>query len=166
METHVVWNPTEENISTKLHGAYFTFAPNAQKIMDENKCNFIETNRKEYGLVVLPDEFNRISEKFIEGYEKTEEGKKILAEARTKGFNNLIEFHMDIIKNNQVSLRNYLAPRSPGVDPARLASLNASEGEVRSMQLVAKYKGKSSTSAAQKAASVEKLMDQIGPMTY
>lgn len=165
METHRVWNPTEETVSTKIHGAWFSFAPGSFKTMDENKCNFIENNRKETGLVLLPDEFNPSSESYQDGIEKTEAGKKILTAARERGINNLIEFHLEIVKNNQVSLRNDLAPRSPGVDPARLASLQASAGELKSMQLVAKYKGRSSTSPAQKIGEIEKLMDLIGPLT-
>jgi hypothetical protein len=159
-----VWNPTEEKVSTMMQGAWFTFAPGTFKTMDENKCNFIRTNRKETGLIVLADQFDPSSDQYIEGYEKTEEGKALLLQAKEDGINNLVEHHMSIVHNNQVSLRNDLAHKNPAADPVRLAGLQASKGELESMRLVAKYKGKASDSPAKKLDEITKLMEKIGPL--
>lgn len=159
-----VWNPTEERVATRIHGDWFSFAPNTQKTMDISKGEFINMNRQETGLVVLPSEFDPSSESYVENYEKTEAGKKVMAEKREEGIRNLIEFHMGIIRNNQVMLRQDLAQQFPSGDASKLAALYASKGEQESMRLVAKYKGKASDNAQKKMEDVEKLMQQIGPV--
>lgn len=159
-----IWNPTEEVVSTCMQGAWFTFKPGSFKTMDENKALFVMSNRKETGLVVLDGKFDPSQEdKYVEGYEKTEDGKKHLVEKREEGITNLINHHMSIVRNNQVSLRNDLAVKNPAADPIRLAALEASKGELESMRLVAKYKGKNSQSDAKKVEEVEKLIKEIGP---
>jgi len=160
-----VWNPTEEKVNTQIQGSWFSFQPGQFKNMDESKADFIRMNRKGTGLVVLPPQFDPFSDQFIENYEKTEEGKQVLLDKKEEGIRGLIEFHMEIVKNNQVSLRNDLAIKSPAADHVKLAALNASAGEIESMRLVAKYKGKASDSAAKKVDAIESLMDQIGPVT-
>lgn len=159
----VVWNPTEETISTQLQGAWFSFKPNQMKIMDDHKCRFIESNRKGTGLVVLPDQFDKSHERYVEDFEKSEEGKEIMAQKRSEGISNLIEFHMAIVQNNQVSFRNDMASRYPSGDAVKLAALNASKGELESMRMVAKYKGKQSQNDAKKVEEVQDLMKTIGP---
>jgi hypothetical protein len=165
-EVVYIWNPTEEHVSTKIHGNWFSWAPGAKKSMiGDAKAQFVEQERKETGLVVLPPQFNPNHEQYVEGYDKTEEGKKILAEKRETGINNLIEYHLNIVRNNQVCLaqdyaRHYGSPEAG----SRMAKYDASKGEMDSMRLVAKYKGKSSTNAQKKAEDIEKLMDQIGPI--
>lgn len=160
-----VWNPTEENVSTRIHGNWFSFKPGQFKVMDIDKCNFIQMNRRETGLVVLPPEFCSSREEFVEGYAQSEEGKAILLQKREEGIQGLIDHHMGIVKNNQVSLRQDLAHRYPSADYEKLCKLEASKGELESMRLVAKYKGKASDSGAKKIEEIEKLMKQIGPIT-
>jgi hypothetical protein len=159
-----VWNPTEETVSTCIQGAWFSFKPGQFKSMDNSKGDFIRMNRKGTGLVVLPEQFEPTSEIFVEGIVEKPEGKVILAEKREEGIRNLIEHHMDIIRNNQVSLRQDLAHRYPTADASKLASLEASKGEIESMKLVAKYKGKASDNAQKKMEEIGDLMDKIGPV--
>lgn len=161
-----VYNATEEEVSVCCQGSWLSFKPGQLKTVTQpEKANFIARDRQYTGLVVLPEEFDPQAESFIEGYEKTEPGKKILAEAKTKGINALIEFHMDIVRNNQVSLRQDLAHHYPSADAAKLAALDASKGEIESMRLVAKYKGKSSDNAQRRVEEVEELMNKIGPIS-
>ena len=160
-----VWNPTEEKVSTRIHGNWFTFAPGQFKVMDIEKASFIQTNRRETGLVVLPAQFCSSREEYIEGYAQTEEGKAILSQKRDEGIQGLIDHHMNIVKNNQVSLRQDLAHRYPSADFDKLCKLEASKGELESMRLVAKYKGKASDSGAKKVEEIDKLMKAIGPVT-
>lgn len=161
-----VWNPTEEPVTTKIFGSYFEFKPNSMKtITNEHIAKFIESNRKETGLVVLPPQFDPLAEDlYIEGYEKTPEGKAALAEKRKEGIQNLINFHTQIIYNNQVSLRNDLVHKDPHTDPVKLAAINASQGELESMRLVAKYQKLRLDGNDAQVKEVEKLMDQIGPI--
>jgi hypothetical protein len=161
-----VWNPTEENISTKIFGSWFSFPAGSKKSFHKpGMASFIEQNRKETGLVVLPAEFNPNSEKYIEHFEKTEDGKRILAERRETGINNLIEFHLAVVRNNQVALANDISRQYGSPETGRqMAKYEASKGELESMRLVAKYKGKSAGNAQKKADEIEKLMKEIGPI--
>lgn len=160
-----VYNPTEEHVSLCIHGSWLQFPAGQLKIVYQpEKADFIRRDRQYSGLVVLPEEFDPQSEKFAEGHERTDEGKKILSEARIQGINALIEHHMGVVRNNQVSLRQDLAHRYPSADASKLAALDASKGELESMRLVAKYKGKSSDNAQKKVEEVEKLMQSIGPV--
>lgn len=161
-----VWNPTEEHVSTKIFGNWFSFPPGSKKSFHKpGMDNFIEQNRKETGLVILPPEFNPNHERFVDGYEKTEEGKAILAAKREQGINNLIEFHLAIVRNNQVCLAQDIARQYGSPETGRqMAKYEASKGELESMRLVAKYKGKSGGNAQKKAEEIDRLMSQIGPV--
>jgi hypothetical protein len=160
-----VYNPTEEKVETKVFGSHFVFAPGQRKNMSEGHCNFIAMNRKETGLVILPAEFDPMNEeKYIEGYDKTPEGKEVLSDKKREGIQNLIDHYTWIIHNNQVSLRNDLVRKDPHTDPIKLANINASKGEIEAMRLVAKYKKLAGDENAVRAKEVEKLMNEIGPI--
>lgn len=160
-----IWNPTEELVNTKMQGSWFSFKPGQMKIMDQDKANFITTNRQETGLVVLPGIFDPNDDAYVEGYEKTQEGMKILEEFREKGIENLVQFHLDIIKNNQVFSKRDLAKENPGVDALKLAAIEASPGEIKAMQLVRKYQAKKQDTQAKRIAEVQKMMEEIGPIS-
>lgn len=160
----VVWNPTEELVSTKMQGSWFTFKPNSRKVMENDKCQFIESNRKETGLVILPTQFDPISDHYVEGYEKTEEGKKILVTLKEQGIENLLAFHKDIIRNNQVALRKDIAKANPQGDPARLIALEMSKGEIESLKLVSKYQKANKDNADMKIKEIQKMLEEAGPI--
>lgn len=166
MEIVYIWNPTEELVTTKIHGSWFSFPPGAKKSMvGAEKGQFIQQNRKETGLVVLPPEFNPNDERYSDGYDKTEEGKSILEAKRVEGINSLIEFHLAVVRNNQVCLSQDLARRYGSPETGKqMAKYEASKGELESMRLVAKYKGKSGNNMQKKSEEIDKMMDKIGPI--
>lgn len=158
----VVYNPTEEFVHTQLKGSWFAFKPGGTKIMDAHMCQFIKELRKGTGLTVLSDKFDPNSDAYIEGYKNTEEGQAELLAAKQEGIANLIAHHMEVVKNNQVSLRKDLAISNPSGDPQRLAALEASPGEIASMKLVSKYQKLKLDTKGQQVAEIEKLMQDIG----
>jgi hypothetical protein len=159
-----VYNPTEETVATRIQGNWFTFAPGAIKTMEASRGEFVAMHRKETGLVVVRDtRFIAGLESYEPGFEKTEEGKKILAPLKEEGISNLINALMDKIRNNQVSLRQDLAHKYPSGDAAKLAALHASDAEIEAMRLVKKYKARNKDNDARKVDEVEKLMTEIGP---
>lgn len=166
MEFAAVYNPTEEEITTTINGSFFTWKPGQIKQLRALQAEFVDTNRKELGLVKLDDKRFIPAEQdhYIPNFDKTPEGQAYLAPFRERGINNLIEHLMDIIRNNQVSLRQDLANKYPTADSAKLAAAHASPAEVEAMRKVAKYKKKTSDNAAKKIDEVEKLMAQVGPM--
>lgn len=167
MDFLAVYNPTEEEVTTVIHGNFFTWKPGQVKQIGANKAQFVDTNRKETGLVVVTDKRFIPAEQdyYVPGFEKTEEGKKVLAPLKEQGINNLIAYLMDIIRNNQVSLRQDMAGKWPTGDAAKMAAAGASKGELEAMRMVAKYKKKTPENAARQVEEVEKLMEAIGPFT-
>lgn len=160
-----IWNPTEERIETRIFGNHFEFKPNQFKIMKPEFADFITQARGYTGLVVLPPQFDpQDEEHYVEGYDKTPEGKAILAEKKSEGINKLLSHYQDIVRNNQVSLRNDLVKKDPHTDPIKLAAIEASRGEMDAMRLVAKYSKQSKDSNDAKVKEVEKLMSEIGPI--
>lgn len=161
-----VWNPTEEPVATVINGNHFHWNPGQFKTMKEHQGRFVSSNRKETGLVVIEDgRFTPGDDAFIPGFEKTEEAKKILMPLKEIGISNLISALMDIIRNNQVSMRQDLAHRYPTADAAKLAAINASPAELNAMRLVAKYKKKNHDNDAKRVDEIENLMKEIGPFT-
>jgi hypothetical protein len=160
-----VWNPTEEVVHTKIFGSHFEFKPGQMKTMGEAFAKFIEMNRKETGLVALPQQFDPTDdETYVEGYDKTPAGKEALAEAKARGIRNLIEFYQGIIYNNQVALRNDLVRHDPHTDVIKLTAINASKGELEAMRLVSKYQKLKLDDQSAQVKEVEKLMAEIGPI--
>lgn len=160
----IIWNPTKETISTRMQGAWFTFKPDVKKTMDDAKCRFIESERKDTGLVVLPDQFDPQSEAYVEHYDKTPEGTATLEQKREEGIRNLLDYHREIIRNNQVSLRRDLAHKYPDGDSKRLTALEMSKGEIESLQLIAKYQKSKMDGNEAKINEISKLLDLVGPI--
>lgn len=160
----MVWNPTKETVTTKMQGNWFTFKPDMKKRMDDEKCKFITQERKETGLVILPAQFDGENENYIEGFEKTPEGVEVLEKLRNDGINNLLDFHRTIIRNNQVSLRRDMAHRYPDGDSQRLTMLEMSPGELKSLELVAKYQKEKQDKNAQKIKEINELLEIAGPI--
>ncbi len=148
----LVLNATKEVQSFKVHGAWFVLKPDQSKLMDEDKARFISMERKENGLAVLPAEFEDPE------YRATEEGKALLDRLKKEAVDSYVEFHRDIIRNNQISLRQDLAKANEKADPA----IYASEGEVKAMELVAKYQEEKNDSEQKKIDRIKELMTQVG----
>lgn len=166
MDFLAVYNPTEEEVTTTINGHFFTWKPGQIKQMRAGQAMFVDTNRKETGLVTVEDpRFIPSEESYILNFDKTEEGKKVLEPLRERGIKNLIDNLMFVIRNNQVSLRQDLANKYPTGDSSKLAAAYASPAEVNAMRLVVKYKKKNKDNAAKQADEVERLMAEIGPFT-
>lgn len=167
MDFLAVYNPTEEEITTTINGSFFTWKSGQVKQMRAGQARFVDTNRQELGLVLVEDPrlIPAEQDKYIPGFEKTDEGKKFLEPYREKGINNLIKACSEIIRNNQVCLRQDMANKWPTGDSAKMAAAQASEGELKAMRLVKKYKMKTRDNAAKQIDEVEKLMAEIGPVS-
>ena len=165
MDFLAVYNPTEEEITTTINGSFFTWKPGQIKQMRAGQADFVDTNRKETGLVKINDpRFVPSEDSYILNFDKTEEGKKVLEPLKEQGINNLVKHLMYIVRNNQVALRQDLANKYPTGDSAKLAASYASPAELDAMRKVVKYKKKTDSNDARQVEEVEKLMQQIGPM--
>lgn len=148
----LIWNPTQEVVTVKVAGNYFTLKPDTRKRVNDDIAHFISTDRKESGLVVLPVEFEEEPELL-----KSAEGKVVLDKLKEEAIDHLIRFHRRIIANNQVSLRRDLEQANIKTDPA----IEASEGELNSMRIVAKYQRSKQDAEQARAEEVKKLMQEV-----
>lgn len=155
----IVVNATQEKITLQLQGNYFTWEPGKEKVIhNESLARFIETNRPESGLAVLPDvmggEESLSTEEYAERMKEHNERKK---EACELALNRYIEGLRKVIYNNQVSLRRDLEQANIKASPESFAS----EGELEAMRLVAKYKRSEDDKAAKRVEEAKKLMETI-----
>lgn len=147
----IVFNATEEKQTFRAFGSWFTFNPNQTKQMNEDISRFIAENRKEHGMMVLPDEFEDPE------YKLTEEGKTKLANIKSAGIFNFLTAQRDIIKNNQVHLRKDLEMANIKTDPA----VYATDSELKAMEYVAKYQKLDKDDAQEKIDKVKNLMKEV-----
>ncbi len=148
----LVYNTTEETQTIKIFGNYFTFKPGSQKNLEEKIAHNITTDKKEFGLVRLPVQFEEDA-----GFKDTAEGQKIMAEKRQEGLANYINHLRFIVANNQLSLRRDLEMKNIKADPA----VYASEGEINAMKLLVKYQKQAEDSAQNQVDLVKELTKQI-----
>jgi len=147
----IVFNATNETQSVKAHGNWFTFKPKQTKQMDDGVAHFLITMRGENGLVGLPAEFEDPT------YKATPEGKAAYEEAEKTGIDAYIKHLRSMIHNNQVSLRRDLEKANMKYGP----ELEASQGELEAMRLVAKYQKNMEDAEQKKADEIKELMRKL-----
>lgn len=147
-----VINTTEEVQSFKAAGNWFTFQPKKIKHIYDHIAKFIAENRKESGVMTLPDEFEDPT------FQNTPEGKAILEKTIEEGIAHYVKGLRELIYNNQVSLRMDLAKADMKIDPAVLAS----EGELNAMRLVAKYQDRKKDEEQARIDEINKLVSKTG----
>lgn len=148
----IVWNPTQEKINVRIVGKWFAFAPGQRKNMQDEIAHFIATDKKETGLAVLPPQFEEDA-----SHEQTPEGKALMERLREEAISHLVRHHRGIIANNQISLRQDLERANVKADPAVFAS----DGELESMRLVARYQRAKQDTEQAKLEQVRELMKEV-----
>lgn len=151
----LIYNTTNELQSVKVFGNWFSLKPGQMKNFDEKIAHFIATERRDSGLVALPEAFE--DPQFI----TTDEGKAILAEKREEGIKAYIDHFRKIIANNQIALRQDLERSNIKADPATFAS----DGELHAMEMVAKYQRDEDDKEQKRIDRVKELMKTVGPST-
>ncbi len=159
----LVVNATQEKITLVLQGNYFTWEPGKEKVIrNPELVKFIQTNKNDYGLAVLPDlvgEDEDVSpEELAERRAQAKEIREVECEAALDRY---IKRLRTVIANNQISLRRDLEQKNIKADP----SAYASDGELEAMRLVAKYQKRAEDAQAAKMAEVKKLMEQVNKGT-
>lgn len=148
----LVMNATNEKISIKALGNWFEFKPKQVKNVTDNIGLFLITERRENGIVQLPDAFEDPE------YKSSPEGKAEFALIEERGISAFTEALRRRIYNNQVSLRQDLEKANQKIDPAVLAS----EGELEAMRLLAKYQQNHEDAAQKKVDEVKELLKKTG----
>lgn len=124
-------NCTNEEQSVKAVGNYFTFKPGQIKpIVSDDIAHFIVVDKKEHGIVRLPQQFEDDAD-----FKTTPEGKAILEKKKEEGMTHYLDHLRYIAKNLNISIRRDLEMANIKVDPL----VYASEGEKKAIRLLAKY---------------------------
>lgn len=126
----IVFNATNELVTVKAHGNWFTFKPKQFKVMNDEIANFLVTARAEKGLVSLPNEFEDPS------YSRSEEGQEILAKQEAEGIARYLAKLTEIVNNNRISLKKDLQMKNIQTDPSAFMS----DGEMYAMEKLAEYR--------------------------
>ena len=148
-------NCTNEEQTFKIVGNWFTFKPGQKKQMQDEIAHLIQTERKEFGMAVLPAQFE--DPDYERNPETAEEAKQILAQLKDTAVNNYLAHHRAVIANNQISLRRDLEQANIKADPA----VYASEGERASMAIVAKYMRSQKDAEQSKIEETKRLLKEI-----
>ena len=145
-----VYNATNEQQDIKIFGNWFSFKPGQIKALDDKLAHGLCVDKKEYGIVGLPAEFEELE------YRNSEEGKAILEAKKEEGIANYINHLRSIVMNNQVSLRKDLAMANMQLDPAVLAT----KGEMKAVEMLAKYQRGKDDVAQKNAEKFKELLKE------
>lgn len=148
----LVMNSTHEEQSIQAYGNWFTFKPGQIKIMDDKYSTFIGEKRAYLGFVVLPAPLEE------DEFKQSEEGIKVLESTRAKGIENYLVHLTSIYRNNVDSMRQDLKMKNIDTDPRLLMS----DGELKAVELLAKYADLKEDHQKQRADKVAELEKKLG----
>jgi hypothetical protein len=148
----LVMNATNREQHVVVFGNHFTLKPNQIKNFTDNIANFMCADRRDFGLVGLPEEFSD------PGFAATDDGKRILAEKKAEGTANYIRRLKQIVYNAQVALRQDLEKANLKVDWKAFAS----DGEMAAMEELAKYQDAEDSKQADRVEKLKQLEARVG----
>lgn len=125
----IILNATNETISVKAHGNWFTFKPKQYKIMNDDLVAFLSAHRAEDGLVELPTDFEDPS------HLKTPEGKEAFAKAEAEGVARYVAKLKETVNNCLISMKKDLQMKNIQTDPRAFMS----DGEMKALEKLAEY---------------------------
>lgn len=152
-------NATQETIMLKLRGNFFTWKPGQEKVIrDEELAKFIQTDRSDSGIAVLPDlmsdDEDVTPEELVARKAAAKEEREAALDAALERY---VQKHRAVVANNQISLRRDLQQANIQADPGAFAS----DGELRSMELVLKYQKRAEDAQGAKIEKVKQLTAAI-----
>jgi hypothetical protein len=147
----LVFNASAEDQHIVVFGNHFTMKAKQIKNFEDRISNFIMTERREFGLVTLPEEFMEPE------FKNSPEGKAILEEKEREGIEARTKHLRAVIYNNEVSLKQDLERANIKVDP----KVYASSGEVAAYRELAKYRKAQEDLDQAKVEELKKLEAEI-----
>jgi ABC-type sulfate transport system substrate-binding protein len=143
----LVMNASSKEQTVQVHGAWFTFAPNQIKEMNENKVFFLATNKAYMGFVSVPDELADIS------FRQSKEGQEMEAKARMQGIASRVK-HLEQVRDNElIGLKRDLEQKNIQADVRAFLS----EGCIAAMEELVSYKTRKADDTAKKIERVKEL---------
>lgn len=148
----LIMNASCEVQTFRVFGNTFTMKPGQIKQFQENMAHFIAVDRRDLGMVALPEELEDID------YRASEEGKKIIEEKRKEGVENRVRKLRELIFNEQVSLKQDLDQANVKADPR----IFASKGMIGHYEELAKYQISKDDDEQRKVEHIKELESKIG----
>lgn len=144
----LIYNPLKQNVQIKVFGNYFDFKPGQVKPLNDDVSRFIAIDKKQSGLVALPD---------ICADDPTSEEAVAAKEAkRIEGITNALNHYKSIVHNLTVSLARDLAMKN---DKTPIETL-ASDGEKTAMRMVKELTDEINAISVDKDAEARKLIEE------
>lgn len=125
----LLYNATNEEQSVKAFGNWFSFKPKQIKSINDQFGRFIVMDKKEYGIVDLPEEM------LDEEYKKSEAGQALLREKTEQGIQQRVNFLKLMVYNAEVSLRRDLDRNNDKSDHRA----QMTKGEIEAMRRLVEY---------------------------
>lgn len=145
----LIYNPTPYKVQVKAMGNYFDFAPKQKKSMNDDIARFIAIDKKESGLVALPE--------ICLDAPESEEAKQAMAELSRTGIINMLNYYKSVVHNLTVSLRRDLDMHNDKTDVAALAT----DGEIHALKVVKELSDILNSESAVKEEEAKKLISEL-----
>lgn len=126
----LLYNTTSKNVHLRAHGNWFEFKVDQIKQVNESLGHFIATDKKDFGIVAIPEEFADMT------YRASEEGKAKLAEYKANGIANRVAFLNRQKYNLEVSLKKDLDMKNLKLNP----HIFATDKDIENMEELLDYK--------------------------
>lgn len=149
----LVMNASSQEQSVRVYGSWFTFKPDQIKDMNEDKGMFLTIQCNYLGFVGLPDAISEDLE-----FKNSEEGQRIIAEAKKQGVKNRIQYLERLKQNELVALQR-------DIDRAGLkynARLEMSDGMMQNLEELASYKTKQQDENQDKLDRISEIEKLLG----
>lgn len=143
-----VLNASSREVTVKVHGSHFTFAPKQVKaIIDPTKANFMSERQAIEGLVQLPEQWEELE------YRESPEGKAAFKEAEAQGIKARIAYLEQLKRNEIVSLQRDLDVANLNYD----SRLEMSDKMMTQLEELSQYKIKDQDEQQKKLDRIKKL---------
>lgn len=150
----IVLNCTAEEQQIKALGSWFKFAAGSKKVMRSDLARWIGDQKKDQGLICLPERFND------DEYFNSEEGKTEFLRFKKIGLDGYIAALTRRANNGLISLKNDLDKVNVKIDILRAIT----PGEAEAIKLLNKYQTQEQDESAKNADELRELLKntQIG----
>lgn len=141
----VVYNPLKKPVQVRVFGNYFEFAPGKMKVVNDDISRFISTNKKETGLVEMPE--------ICIDEPDSELAKKVKTEKSIEGVRNALKYYNGIVNNLKISMQKDLDKKN---DKSSVYA-EATEGEIYAAKMVEELSKDLDAVAANKEKEAEEI---------
>ncbi len=154
----LVMNASIKDQQVKVLGNWFTFKAGQMKPMSPEYADWMGQHLASLGFVVLPDRLNEEVDETGTLFKQTEEGKKLIEEAKESGIRMHIEFLNGVVRNGIDSKRKDYQMKNIDTDPRN----DLSKGEIEALNTLMQYRKGDLDEENKRAEAVKKMQTALG----